>query len=447
MIFEVLLPYLYQITLVISGILIGYFLYNWNQGASSTLIDLKRQINNLKSSLKYEQAYCAELESQCDELESDNKSLIGEVEEEKLRTGVFEHQLETVQEQHVDTINNLNCRISRLKESNQDQHRQIERINKRLKSAQESEKIAMTAKQEAEKAMKESAAQMESLKTLVKQLRERQTELEHSQNSSTDHAEQILGLENRLEDAQSELKDLQSKEESTSAKNQSMSAELQKTIKDVETERARADAAEWLAEKSQAVAAQAQSTIMEAQSVAAVARADADAAKAELESLRESMHESKETDLPVLGTVGGVFVSTPSQDSKYVVAADDLEPKILKFEPLKLEPKAPARSLSPGEINDSEYNGIMKSHPSRGQIYVSTPEYRDDLKQISGIAEVLEAKLNDFGVYTFKQIMDWQNEEIQEFSNILGTFQDRIHRDGWVYQATVLYQKKHQRAA
>jgi predicted flap endonuclease-1-like 5' DNA nuclease len=90
-----------------------------------------------------------------------------------------------------------------------------------------------------------------------------------------------------------------------------------------------------------------------------------------------------------------------------------------------------------------EYGGHTETHSVRGVIYTSEPESRDDLKRISGIAEVLEARLNDYGIYTYKQIMDWQPEAIEEFSRLLA-FRDRIVRDDWQGQAKFFYERKHQ---
>jgi predicted flap endonuclease-1-like 5' DNA nuclease len=93
------------------------------------------------------------------------------------------------------------------------------------------------------------------------------------------------------------------------------------------------------------------------------------------------------------------------------------------------------------ETYDHEYGGPVRRHATRGIVYTQAPKQFDDLKRISGIAEVLEARLNDYGVYTFKQIMDWTPEAIEEFSHLL-TFKDRIDRDDWISQARYFYDEK-----
>ena len=90
---------------------------------------------------------------------------------------------------------------------------------------------------------------------------------------------------------------------------------------------------------------------------------------------------------------------------------------------------------------DSEYGGRTSQHEKRGLIYTEAPESRDDLKRISGIAEVLEGRLNDYGIYTFKQVMEWKPEAVEEFSRLLA-FKDRIERDEWLNQARFFYEEK-----
>ena len=90
---------------------------------------------------------------------------------------------------------------------------------------------------------------------------------------------------------------------------------------------------------------------------------------------------------------------------------------------------------------DNEYGGPVRMHATRGLVYTEAPKQQDDLKRISGIAVVLEARLNDYGIYTFKQIMEWTPAAIEEFSHLL-TFKDRIERDDWVSQARFFYNEK-----
>ena len=82
----------------------------------------------------------------------------------------------------------------------------------------------------------------------------------------------------------------------------------------------------------------------------------------------------------------------------------------------------------------------------RGLIYVEPPQHHDDLKRISGVAAKLEQRLNEFGIYTYQQIMEWDPATVEEFSRLL-TFPERIARDNWVGQARALFAEKYGDAA
>ena len=67
----------------------------------------------------------------------------------------------------------------------------------------------------------------------------------------------------------------------------------------------------------------------------------------------------------------------------------------------------------------------------RGLVYDSRPSKVDDLTEINGVGPKLEEKLNDFGIYTFEQIANWNEDNIAEFDELL-SFKGRIERDDWV---------------
>ena len=67
----------------------------------------------------------------------------------------------------------------------------------------------------------------------------------------------------------------------------------------------------------------------------------------------------------------------------------------------------------------------------------------DDLTKIRGIGRVISQQLNMLGITTFKQIAEFKAEDIQSVGEALGTFPDRINRDGWVESAKTLHKEKH----
>ena len=61
----------------------------------------------------------------------------------------------------------------------------------------------------------------------------------------------------------------------------------------------------------------------------------------------------------------------------------------------------------------------------------------DDLKRIRGIGKVNEKKLNDLGIYHFRQIAAWSGPEARWVGTFLA-FAGRIEREDWIGQAKVL---------
>ena len=88
----------------------------------------------------------------------------------------------------------------------------------------------------------------------------------------------------------------------------------------------------------------------------------------------------------------------------------------------------------------------MRRDEALGWVYAQPPKRKDDLKKIVGVADALEKRLNAFGVYTYRQIMQWDEQAVTEFSKRMA-FKDRIHREDWIGQARRLYQDRYGRAA
>lgn len=75
-----------------------------------------------------------------------------------------------------------------------------------------------------------------------------------------------------------------------------------------------------------------------------------------------------------------------------------------------------------------------------GRVYEEAPEKVDDLKVISGVGPGIEEKLNGFGVYTYAQIAEWDDSNVETFDTLL-SFKGRIARDNWIEQAKELAAK------
>jgi len=64
-------------------------------------------------------------------------------------------------------------------------------------------------------------------------------------------------------------------------------------------------------------------------------------------------------------------------------------------------------------------SGKMKEDEQYGLLYTSAPDEVDDLTRIKGVAGVLNGTLNEYGVYTYRQIALWTPQICEDFSDRL----------------------------
>jgi len=84
----------------------------------------------------------------------------------------------------------------------------------------------------------------------------------------------------------------------------------------------------------------------------------------------------------------------------------------------------------------------LKASLESGAEYASGAKQADDLTEISGVGPGLSTKLNSFGIYTYRQIADWEKNSIDAFDALLA-FPGRIERDDWQKQARQLHVEKY----
>lgn len=114
--------------------------------------------------------------------------------------------------------------------------------------------------------------------------------------------------------------------------------------------------------------------------------------------------------------------------------------------PLK-RPGAPASDSALSDILASKFSGeSVQLDGKLGVIYTAKPSDTDDLTEISGIGPVNENALNELGVYRFKQIANWSQKHVDEYSEAL-SFTGRIEREEWVLQAQRLAAREEAEAA
>lgn len=67
---------------------------------------------------------------------------------------------------------------------------------------------------------------------------------------------------------------------------------------------------------------------------------------------------------------------------------------------------------------------------------------QDDLTRIEGVGPFLAHKLNEAGIFTYRQISEWDASGIGQITDAIGYFPGRIERDNWVGQAAELARLK-----
>lgn len=143
---------------------------------------------------------------------------------------------------------------------------------------------------------------------------------------------------------------------------------------------------------------------------------------------------------PVERAIEAPAAAEPEKGAPAVKAEDTKEkekpaPK-KKAEAKKEETKEadkPKKKAATAEKSDQKADGFTKLKKPEGE--------PDDLKLISGVGPVLEKKLNEFGIYHYRQIAALKKAEIAEIDEALN-FKGRIERDDWLKQAKALQKEK-----
>ena len=122
----------------------------------------------------------------------------------------------------------------------------------------------------------------------------------------------------------------------------------------------------------------------------------------------------------------------------YIILTDEEEipePRERSSKPKKRDQKA-SKKAAPKAKKEVQEEAPTKdaSELELGKVYDAAPDKVDDLKVISGVGPALEEKLHGFGIYTYEQIANWNDENIAAFDQLL-SFKGRIERDDWLKQA------------
>lgn len=129
-------------------------------------------------------------------------------------------------------------------------------------------------------------------------------------------------------------------------------------------------------------------------------------------------------------------------DAEARLQVTDIRFKNDKVEPVVQEEKSEEEVMEESDFNSSEAIGTLDSI-GVAEIVGVTEDSVDDLKKIFGIGPVIEKKLNELGITTYRQIGLLSSGEIESVCEHLNYFPGRVERDGWLENAKLLYKKKY----
>ncbi|AUD02846.1 hypothetical protein [Spirosoma pollinicola] len=105
------------------------------------------------------------------------------------------------------------------------------------------------------------------------------------------------------------------------------------------------------------------------------------------------------------------------------------------------KPKVPVSSANDEETVVLNRIAARANEINFTRIGVAMADSADDLKVIVGVGPFLEKKLHALGIYTFRQIANFNEEDIDQINDLIEFFPGRIVRDNWVGQAAELARK------
>ncbi len=105
------------------------------------------------------------------------------------------------------------------------------------------------------------------------------------------------------------------------------------------------------------------------------------------------------------------------------------------------KPGAKPQNEADAVFHGAYEEGLVFKDDQLGYLYRQRPVDADDLTAIKGIGEVLAGRLNEWGVFQYRQIALWDENIAREFGQRL-SFHERIIRDDWVGQSRRLWEQK-----
>ena len=129
------------------------------------------------------------------------------------------------------------------------------------------------------------------------------------------------------------------------------------------------------------------------------------------------------------GEVEKKEIALREAEERRVMDVSEREEEIGALRKRLVEYRVAQRHQTQAKSTDAASHGTAAA--GRGAVKSRTTQ-KDDLKQIHGIGPVMERVLNRMGMFTFRQIAEWKDQDVEHMASELNTFPDRIRHDNWI---------------
>jgi predicted flap endonuclease-1-like 5' DNA nuclease len=156
-------------------------------------------------------------------------------------------------------------------------------------------------------------------------------------------------------------------------------------------------------------------------------QADLDASKSAHLGLNSDLERSRAS----LAAAGSAKFDTSSFDSEIAR--------------LKAELDACRAQHSAKDAELAKYRATSASLDEKLPLFLDRPRgVPDDLKLIKGVGEKLNTLLTSLGIFHFRQIANWNDDEVAQVDAKMENFKGRIVRDAWIPQSKLLAAGAHE---
>ena len=263
--------------------------------------------------------------------------------------------------------------------------------------------------------------------------------LEHLPDPAEGEAE-LAAARSELEAAKSDLDSLQSAFEGAKSDAVSVQSELEAVKSDLDS---------------------LQSVFEGAKSDAVSARSELEAAKSASAKAASDLEECRAGSERLSARVGDLEERLAARDAKIAALKSDLDSAsaVAIVEPGSAEisePPAPpepvaavvsAAAKNGAEAEPTKEEGLARIAEIADRTAGGSPAADDDLKKVHGIGPKLERTLKGLGITSFRQIANFQTDDIAFVTAALDAFKGRIERDDWMSSAASEHLKKYNESA